>query len=129
MLTNDPLIAFLATENGPRARAFYEETLGLGVLSDDDYALALDANGTMLRVQKVERLEPRPFTALGWQTRDIEAAVEALAARGVRFERYPGLDQDERGIWHSPSGARVAWFLDPDGNVLSLTELGGARRP
>ena len=116
-------MAFVATADGARARAFYEETLGLRVTSDDDFALALDANGTMLRVQKVPRVEPRPFTALGWQVADIAARVDALAARGVRFTRYAGMDQDERGVWRSPSGARVAWFEDPDGNVLSLTQL------
>jgi catechol 2,3-dioxygenase-like lactoylglutathione lyase family enzyme len=117
------LMAFLATRDGARARAFYEGTLGLAVLSDDDFALALDVGGTMLRVQKVETFTPHPFTALGWEVPDVAAAVAALAARGVVFERFAGLDQDARGIWRSPSGARVAWFKDPDGNTLSLTQL------
>jgi hypothetical protein len=123
VLTNQKLMAFLATSDGGRARAFYEGALGLCVLGDDDFALALDANGTMLRVQKVERVTPHPFTALGWQVPDIAATVQALAARGVAFERYAGLEQDERGVWRAPSGALVAWFKDPDGNVLSVTQL------
>jgi catechol 2,3-dioxygenase-like lactoylglutathione lyase family enzyme len=116
-------MAFLATRDGARARRFYEQTLGLRVISDDDFALALDAAGVMLRVQKVSGFVPHPFTALGWHVPDITAQVAALAARGAVFERYPGLQQDGQGIWRSPSGARVAWFKDPDGNTLSLTEL------
>jgi catechol 2,3-dioxygenase-like lactoylglutathione lyase family enzyme len=117
------LMAFLATRDGGRARAFYEGTLGLRVLSDDDFALALDAGGTMLRVQKVSSFTPHPFTALGWEVSEIVAVVGRLAGAGVRFERFPGLEQDEHGVWSAPSGARVAWFKDPDGNVLSLTQL------
>jgi catechol 2,3-dioxygenase-like lactoylglutathione lyase family enzyme len=123
MLTDQRIMAFVATSDGRRARAFYEGTLGLRVTSDDEFALALDAGGTALRVQKVDGVEPRPFTALGWEVDDIAAVVAALARRGVKFQRYPGMDQDAHGVWRSPSGARVAWFQDPDGNVLSLTQL------
>ncbi len=123
MLGGSKLMAFLATRDGARARAFYADTLGLRVVSDDDFALALDAGGTMLRVQKVEQFTPHPFTAMGWQVPDIQATVDALSRAGVIFERYPGLDQDVRGVWHSPSGARIAWFKDPDGNTLSLSQL------
>lgn len=117
------LMAFLATRDGRRARAFYETTLGFAVLSDDDFALALDTGGTMVRIQKVAAFDPHPFTALGWEVPDIGRTVDRLAAGGVAFARFAGLDQDERGIWKSPSGARVAWFQDPDGNTLSLTQL------
>jgi catechol 2,3-dioxygenase-like lactoylglutathione lyase family enzyme len=124
MLTTSKLMAFVATRDGVRARAFYEGTLGLKVLSDDDFALALDAGGTTLRVQKVGELSPHPFTALGWQVPDIAARIDALAARGVVFARFPGLAQDDRGVWVSPSSdARIAWFKDPDGNMLSLTQM------
>jgi catechol 2,3-dioxygenase-like lactoylglutathione lyase family enzyme len=123
VLGKQALMAFVATKNGAVARAFYERTLGLPVLSDDDYAIVCDANGTTLRIQKVESMRPQPFTALGWVIPDVAAAVDVLSARGVRFERFPGMDQDERGLWLAPSGARVAWFKDPDGNMLSLTEL------
>jgi catechol 2,3-dioxygenase-like lactoylglutathione lyase family enzyme len=116
------LVAFIATTEATRARAFYEGTLGLTV-SDEDYALVADVNGTMLRIQKVERMTPAPYTALGWEVVDIAATVADLAARGVVFERYGFLEQDAAGIWTAPSGAMVAWFKDPDGNVLSLTEM------
>lgn len=122
-LDGSKLMAFLATCDGPRARAFYETTLGFTVLSDDDFALALDAGGTMVRIQKVGAFDPHPFTALGWQVPDIGRAVEQLRTAGVVFSRFAGLDQDERGVWRSPSGAQVAWLKDPDGNTLSLTQL------
>ena len=123
MLTEQKLVAFIPTRDGARARAFYEAILGLNVLSDDEYAIAVDANGTMLRIQKVGSLTPHPFTALGWQVADIGRTVAGLRDRGVRFETFPGLGQDERGIWQSPGGAQVAWFKDPDGNLLSLTQV------
>ena len=123
MLSGEELVALIATRDGARARAFYEQTLGLRVVSDDDYALTLDANGTRLRVQKVAELSPHPFTALGWVVEDMAATIDELGARGVAFQRYPGMDQDQRGVWRSPSGARVAWFKDPDGNTLSLTQM------
>ena len=125
MLGEDRLVAFLATTDGVRARRFYEGTLGLRVISDDDYALAVtvDGAGTMLRIQKVAAFAPQPFTALGWQVSDVEKTVQGLRSRGVEPERYPGLAHDGNGVWQSPSGARVAWFRDPDGNVLSLTQL------
>jgi catechol 2,3-dioxygenase-like lactoylglutathione lyase family enzyme len=123
MLEKQKLMAFLATEDGVAARKFYEQTLGLKVVSDDDFALAVDANGTMLRIQKVGSFTAHPFTALGWEVPDIEAAVVALAKRGIEFERFDGMDQDAHGIWAAPSGAHVAWFKDPDGNTLSLTQM------
>ena len=123
MLTDQRLIAFIATKDGERARDFYEKTLGLRVLSDDEFAIALDLNGTMLRIQKVETFVPHSFTVLGWQVSDIGATVATLLGRGVTFETFAGMNQDERGIWRSPSGARVAWFKDPDGNTLSLSQI------
>jgi catechol 2,3-dioxygenase-like lactoylglutathione lyase family enzyme len=123
MLHSAALMAFAATTQPEKARAFYEGTLGLPVISDDDFALALDANGTQLRIQKVRELSPAPFTALGFRVDDIAAGVDGLRARGVSFQIFPGMDQDERGIWRAPSGARVAWFRDPDGNTLSLTQF------
>lgn len=117
------VMAFLATRDGARARAFYEGTLGFAVQSDDDFALALEAGGTMLRVQKVTAFEPHPFTALGWEVANVEATVAELGARGVVFRHLPGLEQDDRGIWTAPSGARIAWFNDPDGNTLSIAQL------
>ncbi len=123
VLQGQKLVAFVATTNAPRARTFYEGTLGLPVTSDDDFALVLDAGGTMLRVQKVREATIAPYTALGWEVADARAAVTRLANAGVTFERFPGLLHDDLGIWSSPSGARIAWFKDPGGNVLSLTQL------
>jgi len=123
MLNRAQLIAFVATRDGIKARQFYEGVLGLRVLSDDQFALAFDANGTMLRVQKIADFTPLPCTALGWQVTDIRATVNALRKAGVTFQTYPGMGQDEHGIWHAPSGALVAWFKDPDENTLSLTQM------
>jgi predicted enzyme related to lactoylglutathione lyase len=122
VLNQQKLIAFLATSDGARARRFYEIVLGLAVLSDDEFALALDTGSSTLRVQKVGPFAPQSFTALGWAVSDIAAAIDDLKKRGVVFQTFTGLDQDARGIWQSPSGARVAWFKDPDGNTLSLTQ-------
>ena len=124
MLGARPIMAFVATTDGAKARRFYQDVLGLRLVSDEPWAIVFDAGGTTVRVQKVDAFVPHPFTALGWQVPDIDAAVEQLTARAVVFERYPGMDHDARGVWRSPSGARVAWFKDPDGNTLSLTQLG-----
>ena len=123
MLGKHELVAFLATRDAARARAFYEQVLELPLLEESAFALVFDAGGTTLRVQKVDDLRPHPFTALGWQVPRIAEVVDRLIAKNVSMERFPGMDQDARGIWRSPSGARVAWFKDPDGNTLSLTEL------
>jgi predicted enzyme related to lactoylglutathione lyase len=122
MLSENNFVAFVATTDGCRARRFYGEVLGLKVVSDDPYAVVCEANGLLLRIQKVGAFRPQEFTVLGWQVSDIAAIIDRLAKRGVEFDRFEGMDQDERGIWTSPSGARVAWFKDPDGNTLSLTQ-------
>ena len=87
------------------------------------FALVLNANGTTIRIQKVDAFQPQAFTALGFRVDDIQAVVAALGEKDVACERFPGMDQNAQGIWAAPSGARVAWFKDPDGNVLSLTEF------
>ena len=93
--------------------------LGLELVAEDPFALVFDLAGTPLRIAKVDRVAPAGYTVLGWQVDDLEATLETL---GVETLRYPGLEQDERGIWTAPSGARIAWLSDPDGNTLSLTE-------
>ncbi len=123
MLTGSPLIAFAATANAEKSRRFYESTVGLKFVSADDFALVFDVNGTMLRIQQVGRVDPRPYTILGWKVADIQNKAAELTERGVQFARYEGLKQDGLGIWTSPSGAKIAWFNDPDGNILSLTEF------
>jgi len=126
MLDRERLVAFGATVDAARAARFYGDVLGLRVRSDDAFALVLDANGTELRLQKVEALTPQRFTVLGWQVRDLDATLATLTARGVSAERYAGLDQDDRGVWRAPSGARIAWFTDPDGNLLSVAQYATA---
>lgn len=125
MLGSTEIIAFVPTRSREKARAFFEKTLGLRFISDDQFALVFDANGVMVRVVDVSGVadyKPAPFTILGWRVSDIGRIVKGLQKKGVKFERYPGMEQDELGVWSSPSGARVAWFKDPDGNVLSVTE-------
>ena len=103
---------------------FYRDTLGLRLVSEElPFALVFDANGTMLRVSVVRELSPAQYTVLGWQVPDIFAMAKDLQQAGVQCERFQGMPQDELGIWKSPSGARVAWFKDPDGNTLSLTQF------
>ena len=123
MLKSRPIVAFVATTDPKRAKAFYAKTLGLRLVSEDGFALAFDAGGTMLRIAVVETLQPAGYTVLGWIVPDIAKAVRDLVKRGVQFQRYEGMPQDDLGIWSSPSGARVAWFSDPEGNTLSLTEF------
>ena len=121
MLNDAHVMAFVATTDSERARAFYEDTLGLTFVEDSHFALVFDLNGIMLRVQKVDAFTPHPFTALGWLVDDITATARTLADRGVEFLRI-GLPQDELGIWDSGAG-KVGWFKDPDGNTLSITQF------
>jgi catechol 2,3-dioxygenase-like lactoylglutathione lyase family enzyme len=123
-LGKQPIIAFIATLDAERARKFYSDTLGLRLVLDQlPFALVFDANGTMLRVTPVKELRPPGYTVLGWQVPDIADAAKTLEKAGVRFERYPGLEQDELGIWTAPgSAAKVAWFKDPDGNTLGISQ-------
>ena len=123
MLNNSNVVAFVATSKPESAKSFYEQTLGLRLILDDAFAIVFDANGVMLRVQKVQEHIPPPYTVLGWDVADIDASVKELSAKGVRCEWYEWLEQDESGVWTAPSGAKIAWFKDPDGNTLSLTQF------
>ena len=123
MLGKAKLVAFAATTDVARAKSFYEDVLGLELVEETPFALVFDANGTMLRVTPVPKLVVAPYTVLGWDVKDITATVRALNKAGVKCERYPGMEQDKLGIWTSPSGAQIAWFKDPDGNTLSVTEF------
>jgi catechol 2,3-dioxygenase-like lactoylglutathione lyase family enzyme len=118
-------VAFIPTTKPEAARAFYEKTLGLRFESADQFAIVFRVGpepGIMLRVTIVPELTPHSFTAFGWQVDDIVATVTELAANGVEFTRYGFLEQDERAIWNAPGGTKVAWFRDPDGNTLSLSQ-------
>jgi catechol 2,3-dioxygenase-like lactoylglutathione lyase family enzyme len=117
------MIGFVMTSDPAKAREFYGDVLGFRLLSEDDYGLEFDANGTLLRVGKGRKAAPAQHTILGWEVPDIHAAIKALTARGVKFEQYnlPFMKQDEHGVWTPPNGDKVAWFKDPDGNTLSIS--------
>lgn len=119
----DNPILFLATADAERSRKFYERVLGLELVADEEPALVFKVGDSMLRIQKVDRVVAAPYTALGWAVSDIRQTVRDLFSAGINFERYPGMNQDDHGIWQAPSGALIAWFQDPDGHVLSLTQF------
>lgn len=121
---NEP-IAFIPTRDPAAARAFYERKLGLRLESEDDFALVFRAGkppGLMLRVVNTPEFQPAPYTIFGWQVEDIVASVKLLVASGIEPLRYGFFEQDDLGIWSSPSGAKVAWFKDRDGNTLSVSQ-------
>ena len=119
----DNPVMFLATANAERSRAFYERMLGLTFVADEPPGLVFRIGDRMLRIQKVDQVVAAPYTALGWAVSDIWQTVRDLRSAGISFERYQGMDQDDDGIWQAPSGALIAWFRDPDGHVLSLTQF------
>jgi catechol 2,3-dioxygenase-like lactoylglutathione lyase family enzyme len=123
MLRSAPVIAFVPSLDLTRSGTFYADVLGLSLDEVTPYACVLREGSTMVRVTKVESLHPQPFTVLGWQVDDIHAVAAELAAAGVNLVRYEGMDQDSAGVWTTRGGDRVAWFYDPDGNTLSLTEF------
>jgi catechol 2,3-dioxygenase-like lactoylglutathione lyase family enzyme len=122
MLSTNPLIAFIPSKDASHSRSFYEGTLGLRFVSDDSFAIVMDSNGTMVRIVRVGEFTPAPFTILGWQVDDIHAKVAELSGNGVQFNRYPYFEQSQDGVWTAPNGAKVAWFPDPDGNTLSISQ-------
>ena len=122
MIFNGKVVAFLPTKDAGKARVFYESVLGMRFISDDHFALVMDADGTMIRIVRMGEFTPAPFTILGWEVTSIETAVGRMSSAGVTFERFGLPGQGEDGIWNAPGGARVAWFKDPDGNVLSVSE-------
>jgi predicted enzyme related to lactoylglutathione lyase len=128
MLKGAKIVCFVATAKAAAAKKFYRDVLGLSLVEDSPFAIVFAASGTTLRVQKVKNVSPAPYTALGWHVDDIQAAIKRLNKKGIECERYPGIGQDELGIWSAPSGAMVAWFKDPDGNILSLTQMPAAAR-
>ena len=117
------LIAMVPVTDLGRAAAFYGSVLGLTEQSRDGFAVVFRVGDTMLRATKVDELRPQPFTVLGWAVPDIHATVGEFAARGVAFTRYEAMPQDDAGVWRTPGGDQVAWFTDPDGNTLSLTQF------
>jgi catechol 2,3-dioxygenase-like lactoylglutathione lyase family enzyme len=122
VLARSRLVAFVACRDLRVAGDFYGDVLGLPLVETSDFALVFDAGGTELRVTRVDTIAAAPYTVLGWCVESIEHAVDRLVAAGVQFARYPGMAQNERGIWTSPGGSRIAWFHDPDANTLSLQQ-------
>ncbi|MFY9552608.1 MAG: VOC family protein [Thermoanaerobaculia bacterium] len=122
MLASAKIVGFLPTKDSEKARRFYEGVLGFRFVSDDEYALVVRAGETMIRLGKAQAFTPAPYTVLGWEVPHIEAAVAELKRQGVAFEDFPFVQDRELGIWTAPAGDKVAWFKDPDGNVLSVSQ-------
>lgn len=122
----DRIVTFLLTKNPEASLRFYRDTLGFNFLRDDGFALVFDAHGTMLRISKMPEFTPPRNTVLGWEVKDIAATVGEFTRKGVAFERYPNMGQDDDGIATFPTGDKVAWFKDPDGNVLSFSQHASA---
>jgi catechol 2,3-dioxygenase-like lactoylglutathione lyase family enzyme len=127
MLAEFDLVAHVGVADTARARRFYGDVLGLPVVGEDPFAVTVEVHGRTLRLTAVGTPVPAPYSVLAWRVDDIAAVVDGLVGRGVEFARYEGLEQDERGIWTAPGGTRVAWFLDPDGNNLSLAQYSSAQ--
>jgi catechol 2,3-dioxygenase-like lactoylglutathione lyase family enzyme len=123
MLQSSAVIAFISATDLARARRFYEDTLGLRFVEQNQFACVFDANGTMLRITVVDEVANPGYTVLGWQVADLDHSINLLAAQGVTFTRYDGMGQDLTGVWRTPGGDKIAWFCDPDGNTLSLTQF------
>jgi len=123
VLEGAQFIGFIPVADLAVARTFYVSTLELPVLDDSPFALVVDASGTSVRITPVGEFTPHPFTIAGWDVPDIDATIAVLDDRGVVFNRYDGMGRRANGVWEAPSGDLVAWFKDPDGNTLSLTEF------
>jgi len=122
MLNNSRIIGFAPTKDAAKAKDFYVGRLGMEFVSEDGYALVLNANGNMLRVIKAGDFKPVHYTVLGWEVKNIESVVAGLKSAGVSFEQYPFIQNKESSVWNAPNGDKIAWFKDPDGNVLSISE-------
>ena len=126
MLNTAKTVGFAATAKPTEAKRFYQHSLGLELTEESPFALVFRSGNTTVRIQIVPTVISPPYTSLGWEVADIQATVQQLASRGVEFQFFEGLPQNDDGIWSTPDGAQIAWFLDPDGNTLSLTEHGSA---
>ncbi|PWT85315.1 MAG: glyoxalase [Proteobacteria bacterium] len=122
MLGSAKMVGFVPTKDYEKARAFYEGKLGFQFVSLDQFALVMRIGGHMVRIVKMPNFTPQQGTILGWEVPDLAAMAVWLRDRGVNTERYPFVQNKELGIWTTPNGDKVAWFKDPDGNVLSLSE-------
>ncbi len=122
MLETSEAVAFLPSRDLERSERFFQGVLNLGVVSRSSFASVFQVGGGTLRVTKVDDLRPQPFTVFGWLVADLRGVICELRDREIPMIRYGGLDQDDDSIWTTPNGDLVAWFLDPDANVLSLTQ-------
>jgi catechol 2,3-dioxygenase-like lactoylglutathione lyase family enzyme len=122
MLASGKLVGFVPTKDSTKTREFYEGKLGFQFVSDDQFALVMQAGESMIRIAKTKDFTPAQYTVMGWEVPDVEVMVQWLNKRGVKFEKYPFIKDQESGIWITPNGDKVAWFKDPDGNVLSLSQ-------
>lgn len=123
MLSSAKATSFLVVSDAEKARHFYRDLLGLPLVADEPHELIFDSNGLLLHVMPVPEPAIAPHTVFGWQVTDIRAEVDELVAKGITFERYDFMEQDERAICTFPDGDQFAWFKDPDGNTLSLAQL------
>ena len=121
MLTTFPLNGFVRITDSQRARQFYEQVLGLAFEDENPYVMVFRSGDSQIIAQRMDQMTPIAATVLGWEVKEIEKVVATLRDRGVVFEKFDGMDQDDLGIWKSPAG-KVAWFKDPDGNILSVSE-------
>ncbi|HEV8147555.1 MAG TPA: VOC family protein [Bryobacteraceae bacterium] len=124
-LSNSPLVAMIPTRDRKRSKVFYAGKLGLKLVSEDPFAMEFDAHGTQLRITTVPELTPHKFSVMSWYVKDVRAVIQELAAARVKFEMFDGLPQDRLGIWTAPDGTQVAWFKDPDGNLLGIAQRAG----
>lgn len=125
MLANSQAVAFAPALDLDRSREFYEGVLGLTVTLQDEFTVRAQAGGVGIWITRVASFTAQPFTVVGFNVDDIDAVIDGVSARGVVFEHYGflGEAQDSSGVWTAPSGARVAWFKDPDGNLLSVQQM------
>jgi catechol 2,3-dioxygenase-like lactoylglutathione lyase family enzyme len=122
MLASAEMVGFVPTKDYDKARAFYEGKLGFEFVSLDQFALVVSVGGHKIRIAKVPNFTPQQATILGWEVQDIEAVTAWLKERGVATEKYPFVQDKDLGIWTAPGGDKVAWFKDPDGNILSVSQ-------
>src|SRR5713101_4029136 len=122
MLASGKMVGFIPTKDYDKARAFYEGKLGFDYVSQDKFAVVMSVGGHMIRIVKVPNFTPLQGTILGWQVEDIQSAATWLRDRGVPPEKYPFVQDQNLGIWTTPDGSKVAWFKDPDGNILSISQ-------
>ena len=122
MLGSATVTALVGTVKPEIAKAFYGDTLGLKFISEDTYAMVFEGKNARVRVSRVPGVTPAAYEVLAFQVDDIEKTVDGLAAKGVVFARFGFFVQDTRGIWTAPDGTKVAWFHDPDLNLLSVVQ-------